>query len=88
MKVKQPKRLKDKELPLQFLISFHKVFDLFEKYAGNNFKDHVFHNYSKLMIREVEATPELIEGFSDFSLLKKYQNKIIINAFVSRAINV
>ena len=76
MKVIHSKELNNYDLPLQFSISFHKAFSLFERYATDEFKNHPFHTSAKGIIKSIEETPELIEGFSDFSLLKKHEDKI------------
>ena len=76
MKIRQAKELDDYDLPMQFSISFHKAFSLFERYATDEFKKHPFHSSAKEMIKDIEKTPELIDGFSDFSLLKKHEDKI------------
>ncbi|WP_289028840.1 hypothetical protein [uncultured Algoriphagus sp.] len=64
------------ELPLQLNISFEKVYLMFKKYAGNEFKSHPFHKSAKVMVAEIEKEPVLIHGFSDFSLLEKHKEKI------------
>ncbi|NQX99086.1 MAG: hypothetical protein HRT73_14595, partial [Flavobacteriales bacterium] len=76
MKVIQANDLNKLELPLQFSISFHKVFSMYEKYASAEFEKHPFHNSAKIMLKEMADVPELIEGFSDFKLLEKHQEKI------------
>ncbi len=60
------------ELPLQLHISFEKVYDLFVKYGSDEMKHHPFHESAKAMIREIKKYPELIDGFTDFSLLEKH----------------
>ncbi|MEQ6123582.1 GAF domain-containing protein [Pseudotenacibaculum sp. MALMAid0570] len=64
------------ELPLQLFVSFEKVFSLFEKYASKEYKEHPYHKSAKDMVEEFRKYPELIEGFSDLSLLEKYQEQI------------
>jgi hypothetical protein len=64
------------ELPLQLNISFEKVYLMFKKYAGIEFKSHPFHKSAKVMVTEIEKEPILIHGFSDFSLLEKHKEKI------------
>ncbi len=66
--------LENLELPLQLNVSFDKVFSYFKKYALQ--KDHPYHASAKLMVKEFKRYPELIDGFSDFSLFKKYQKQI------------
>lgn len=69
---------KNAELPLQLYISFKQVFESFKKYASEEFKDHMYHKSAVDMVAELEKYPELIDGFSDFSLLEKYQEQIEI----------
>ncbi|MBL4594899.1 MAG: GAF domain-containing protein [Flavobacteriales bacterium] len=76
MKVIQANDLNKTGLPLQFSISFHKVFSMYEKYASNEFKDHPFHKSAKIILHKLESTPELVDGFSDFTLLEKYEDNI------------
>lgn len=64
------------ELPMQLNISFKKVFSMFEKYATKEFKEHPYHKSALQMVEEFKKYPELIEGFSDFSLLDKYSDQI------------
>ncbi len=65
------------ELPLQLTISFQKVFSLFKKYASEEFSNHPYHKSSLEIVEDFKNYPEeLIEGFSDFSLLEKYQDQI------------
>ena len=67
---------KNTELPLQLYISFGKVFDSFKRYASDDFKNHPYHKSAVDMVAEFSKYPELIDGFSDFSLLEKYQDVI------------
>jgi hypothetical protein len=76
MKIIAPNSVSEKELPLQLNISFEKVFVLFVKYANNEFSRHPFHGAAKEMVQIFENNPELINGFSDVSLLEKYKEQI------------
>jgi hypothetical protein len=76
MKIVQSSHNNNQVLPLKLHISFEKVVDLFKKYASKEYKSHPFHTASIKMIVEIEQYPELIEGFSDFSLLEKYKDQI------------
>lgn len=76
MEVRNIEEFKDIELPLQLNISFEKIYTMFKEYTVGNSKDHLFNASANLIIKEVEKHPELINGFSDFSLLKKHE-KII-----------
>lgn len=67
---------KNQELPVQVRISFEKIFDLFKEYASDNNQDHPYHLSAKRMVEELSKYPELIEGFSDESLLYKYEEQI------------
>ena len=64
------------ELPVQLNISFGKVFSMFEKYASKEFSNHPYHKSAIDLKTEFEKYPELINGFSDFSLLEKYQEQV------------
>ncbi|WP_435414522.1 GAF domain-containing protein [Polaribacter aestuariivivens] len=76
MKIIESSLVSDVVLPLQLNISFQKVFAVFEKYAHAEYEKHPFHNSAKKMISQLEKYPELINGFSDYSLLEKYQEPI------------
>ncbi len=76
MRINSPLLDKGLELPIQIKISFEKVYTLFQKYASEQYKDHYYHNGAKSVVEEVSKYPELIEGFSDESLLDKYKNQI------------
>jgi molybdopterin converting factor small subunit len=76
MKTLRSRDVKDYELPMQFAISFDKVYSAYKKYADKKFEKHPFHNYATQMVTEVEKHPELIEGFNDCSLLEKYKDQI------------
>jgi hypothetical protein len=67
---------KNTELPLQLYISFGKVFDSYKRYASEEYKDHPYHKSAVVMVAELLKYPELIDGFSDFSLLEKYEDAI------------
>ena len=64
------------ELPVQLNISFDKIFSTFEKYATKEFSKHPYHKSAIDMVKEFNKYPELINGFSDFSLLDKYEDQI------------
>ncbi len=76
MKVRQTETIDNTELPLQFSIDFKQVFLMYEKYAGEEFKTHPYHPAAKQMISEFKNFPELINGFSDFTLLEKHEDII------------
>ncbi|EAQ42532.1 hypothetical protein [Polaribacter sp. MED152] len=76
MNIIKSTKIDDVELPLQLNISFQKVFVLFEKYAENNFAHHPYHDAAKKMVTLFKNHPELIDGFSDLSLLTKYKEQI------------
>ena len=76
MKILKPESQQPIELPLQLKISFEKVFLMYKKYTGDDFIDHPFHKSAKLMVAEIEKHPELIDGFSDFNILEKLEDKI------------
>ena len=64
------------ELPLQLNISFEKVFSNYKKYSEKEFESHPFHKSSKVVVKELEKYPELLNGFTDFTLLEKYKEQI------------
>ncbi|WP_442267652.1 GAF domain-containing protein [Tenacibaculum sp. ZS6-P6] len=68
----------DLELPLHINISFKKVYDVYKKYAAKEFENHPYHQSALNMVKEIEKVPELISGFSDFSLLNKHEELIEI----------
>ena len=74
MKIITANNNQDLELPLQLNISFNKVYDMLKDYANN--ENHPFNISAKLMQKEVENYPELINGFSDLSLLDKHAELI------------
>jgi hypothetical protein len=76
MEIRNNGDVSNMELPLQLHISFKKVFEVFQKYADESLKTHPFHQSSKVMVSEIKKYPELIDGFSDFSLLQKHQEVI------------
>lgn len=76
MEIRQPKNLQNIELPLQLNISFEKIYQMLSGYASDGQKDHPFHASANIMVQEIQKYPELITGFSDFSLLKKHEEII------------
>jgi hypothetical protein len=76
MKVNHQNQHVDLELPMQLNISFKKVFETFEKYATSAYENHPYHKSSKEMVTKIKQYPELINGFSDLSLLEKYKEQI------------
>ncbi|MHC4695069.1 MAG: GAF domain-containing protein, partial [Planctomycetota bacterium] len=73
---------------MQFAIGFSKVLSTYRKYADKKNENHPFHNYARKMVDEIEKYPELIEGFSDLSLLEKYKDQIdlILNPLFPEAL--
>lgn len=76
MKILQSNSYEAIELPLQLHISFEKVFLMYKKYSESEYKNHPFHIAAKNMVSEIEKNPELIDGFSDFSLLETHKEII------------
>ena len=76
MKILKSSLINEVELPLQLNISFQKVFDLFEKYTHADYKEHPFRSSAIEMLKIFEQNPVLKDGFSDYSLLQKYQKEI------------
>ena len=78
MKILESNIISEVELPLQLNISFKKVYDFFEKYADESHKNHPYHESAIHFLRELYDYPELFNGFSDATLLKKYEKQIQI----------
>lgn len=76
MKIIKAKSISKQELPLQLTISFHKIFELFQKYASIDFRRHPFHDSANKIVQNFENYPELISGFSNISLLDTYKEQI------------
>ena len=76
MEIRQPKNLQNIELPLHLNISFEKVYDMLRGYASEEQRNHPFFASATILVKEVEKHPELINGFSDFSLLEKHDEII------------
>lgn len=76
MKIVNSKTAPEIDLPLQLSISFEKVFSMYKKYTSEEFKEHPFHNSSKKMVAIIEEDRELIDGFTDLTLLEKHKEKI------------
>ena len=76
MKIVKSNFNEDMELPMQLNISFKKVFTVFEKYASDEFIEHPYHKSAIDMVTEFKKYPELLDGFSDFSLLDKYKEQV------------
>ncbi len=74
MKVQDLNNFEYKELPLKLHVDFNKVFFYYKKYATN--KDHPFYASSLRMLEKFKKHPELLSGFTDLSLLDKYQKQI------------
>lgn len=64
------------ELPLQLKVSFEKVFLMYKRYAREDFIEHPFHKSAAKMVAEIEKHPELVEGFTDLSLLDSLKDEI------------
>jgi len=76
MKIVKSTMSDTRELPVQLFVSFQKVFSMFEKYASDEFKNHPYHKSAKDMVADFSQYPELFKGFSDLSLLEKYEEQI------------
>ncbi len=62
------------ESPFQTFISFHKVINILEDIALSSVDYRS--NYAKALLKEVATIPELREGISDLSLIKKHEGII------------
>ncbi|WP_271406209.1 GAF domain-containing protein [Tenacibaculum soleae] len=78
MEVRKLKKFQNTELPLQLNVSFKKIYTMLKEYKNSNSKNHPFDTSVNILIKEIENHPELIEGFSDLSLLKKHEETIDI----------
>ncbi|MCD8422841.1 GAF domain-containing protein [Tenacibaculum finnmarkense genomovar ulcerans] len=78
MEIRKLDAFKDIELPLQLNISFEKIYNMLKQYANNNAKEHPYHASANILVKKVDKYPELINGFSDISLLKKHEDIIDI----------
>ncbi|MEX6626390.1 GAF domain-containing protein [Tenacibaculum salmonis] len=76
MEIRKLDAFKDIELPLQLNISFKKIYNMLKEYASSTAKEHPFYASANIIIKKVEKYPELINGFSDLSLLKKHEDII------------
>jgi len=74
MKILKSNKVDNLELPFQVQISFEKIFDFYKKFIDD--KKHPYHQTAKQIIKKLENHPELIKGFSDFSILEKYQEEV------------
>ncbi|WP_233881791.1 GAF domain-containing protein [Tenacibaculum piscium] len=73
MKIRKLNAFKNPELPLQLHISFQKIYNMLKQYASDTAKKHPFNASATIILKEVAKYPELINGFSDVSLLKKHE---------------
>ncbi|TCI93577.1 GAF domain-containing protein [Tenacibaculum sp. M341] len=64
------------ELPLQINISFKKIYEVYKKYTDEAYKNHPYHQSALEMVKKIDDVPEIIEGFTDFSLLEKHSELI------------
>lgn len=78
MAIRQPYGYQQMELPLQLNVSFEKIYLMLKQYASEDSKDHPYYHSASVLVKEVEKYPELINGFSDFSLLEKHKEIIDI----------
>jgi len=76
MKIKHANNHESIELPLQIFVSFQKVFLMYQKYSKDEYKEHPNHLAAKKMVAEIEKTPALIDGFSDFTLFDTHKKNI------------
>jgi len=76
MNIRRTKDIQNIELPFKLKISFEKIVALFQKYATEEFQKHPYHQSSINIVREAKKAPELIDGFSDESVLEKHKDTI------------
>lgn len=67
-------KIQNKELPIKIHLSFNSIFEYLEKQAQN--KDDIFHESAIKLLHELDEYAILREGFTDFSLLRKYKKQI------------
>lgn len=77
----------DMIMPIQRLISFHKLLEYYDTLAKS--KDPFLRAKAKRVLDAQAPYPELREGFSDFSLVKKYEKviKIILDDTFSEVLS-
>ncbi|MCM4157138.1 GAF domain-containing protein [Gramella sp. AN32] len=68
---------KIKEFPFEILISFHKVIDQYNEEL-KHIDRKISRDYMESIVAYIKDYPQLIEGFSDPKLLKKYEEPISI----------
>lgn len=66
--------IENKELPIKIHISFETVYEYLEEQASN--PNSVLHAAAIKLLEEMNQYPILREGFTDFNLLKTYENQI------------
>ncbi len=76
MKIKCTNNNESIELPLQISVSFEKVFLMYKKYSKDEYIEHPNHLAAKNLVAEIEKTPALIDGFSDFTLFDTHKKNI------------
>lgn len=76
MNIRRTKDIQNIELPFKLKISFEKIVALFQKYAAKEYERHPYHQSSINIVREAKKAPELIDGFSDESVLEKHKDTI------------
>lgn len=74
MKVLKSAYNRDWQLPLKMKVSFKAVFNYLELVSKDD--KHYLQASAKNLLKEMEAYPELREGFEDLSLLEKYSSQI------------
>ncbi len=74
MKIIESNNVENLELPLQINISFEKIYSSYLKYAED--RKHPFNKVAKEITDRISKYPELIDGFTDFSILKKYRDEV------------
>ncbi|MET2986027.1 GAF domain-containing protein [Aureibaculum conchae] len=74
MMIQQSENLKELDFPLELQISFEKVFSFYQKYTED--EKHPYHKSAKEITTYLKNYPELVDGFTDISLLKKYKDQI------------
>ena len=74
MKILKSQEVDQLKLPFQVKISFEEIHSFYQKYVED--KKHPNHKSAKAIVKILEEKPELVEGFSDLSILDRYENEV------------
>ena len=74
MKILKSQEVDQLKLPFQVKISFEEIHSFYQKYVED--KKHPNHKSAKAIVKILEEKPELVEGFSDLSILDRYEKEV------------